>query len=240
MTKALAKRSLTKKQLGQLATYTDPGIILNALKKEGWTIQKAIQKLVEIADSKDTKVSTQLAAVKYLNQMVIDAMERSGMIVMATKSTKSDTGEEATFTGHIVSSVLQGQNKSHTTMEELTGEAPEIEEPENGKEEENEEEVSQEDTQGKTSVREGADGDSRNRSPAGTGERTESDGSHGSDSSPDSGSTKSKGSGTATGLSDDLHSSKYPEVHLEAFKGLAVPSESGGAGPASDTINEFI
>lgn len=113
-------KKLTKKQLRQLASFTDPGTVLATLSKEGWTIEESIQHLVSIAKGEDgTKTSTQLNAIRYLNQLVIDAMERSGMMIMASKKYVGEDGEEVRFSGHVVSSVLRGQ-KEQTTPAELT------------------------------------------------------------------------------------------------------------------------
>ena len=231
MTTALATRKLTKTQLLQLSTYTDPGTILAALKKKGWTINKAIEKLVDIIDDTDTKVSTQLAAIKYLNQMVIDAMERSGMMVIATRTIRGEDGEEVTFTGHIASSNLQGPT-DHTTMEELTGDDFPIEKE--IKDDKTEKKTRKRKPK-KTSKREPAKGDGK------PGNRTKRDGRPGNKGNTTRGAGSSRDSGggekgttghTETGLSDDLHSSKHPEVHLDSFKGLAVPAESRVPGPA--------
>lgn len=114
-------RKLTKKQLKELANFTDPGTVLSCLAEEEWTIDKSIEYLVAIAKGGDkgTKTSTQLAAIKYLNQLVIDSMERSGMMVIATKKFVDEDGGELRFSGHVVSSILKGQ-KEHTKPEELT------------------------------------------------------------------------------------------------------------------------
>lgn len=114
-------KRLTKKQLTQLASFTDPGTVLTALAKEGWSIEESIQHLVTIAkgDAEGVKTSTQLNAIRYLNQLIIDAMERSGLMVMATKKFVGEGGEEMRFSGHVVSSVLRGQ-KEQTTPAELS------------------------------------------------------------------------------------------------------------------------
>lgn len=244
MSNPLATRQLTKTQLQQLSTYTDPGTILAALAKNGWTIQKAINKLITIIDSEDTKVSTQLAAIKYLNQMVIDTMERSGMMVIATKKILGDDGEEITFTGHIVSSNLQG-TIGHTTLEELTGDdyPKDVKEIKDGKET-------------KTTETAGAEGKRETETASGggatekTGDRAEQDSSRpdgklreGQKRStktdreePKSDDRKTDKSGfTEAGLSNDLHTSRHPELHLDSFKGVAVPSESRIPGPADTT-----
>lgn len=133
MTTAIQKpptRKLTKKQAKALASFTDPATILVALADEEWTVQKAIQHLVDIAKGsreveedgnkieKEVKTTTQLAAIKYLNQLIIDAMERSGLMVLATKKFVGEDGEEVRLSGHMVSSILRGQ-KEQTTPEEL-------------------------------------------------------------------------------------------------------------------------
>jgi len=115
------RKKLTKKQLKQLASFTDPGTILASLANEGWTIEESIQHLVAIAkdEGKKVKDSTRLATIKYLNQLVVDAMERSGMMMIATKKFVGEDGGEYKFSGHIVESVLRGQ-KEQTTPAELS------------------------------------------------------------------------------------------------------------------------
>lgn len=115
-------RRLTKKQLKELASFTDPGTILTSLAKEGWTLEESIQHLVSIAKGDgETKTSTQLNAIRYLNQLVIDSMERSGLMIMATKKFTGEHGEEVRFSGHVVSSVLRGQKEQTTPAELSTG-----------------------------------------------------------------------------------------------------------------------
>ena len=136
-TTAIAKtphKKLTKKQLGQLASFTDPGTVLAILAKEEWTIEESIQHLVKIAkgDIVGAKTSTQLAAIRYLNQLVVDTMERSGLMVIATKKYVGPDGTEVRFSGHVVSSVL-GEQKEQTTPAELKRDIIEVEKsPKNG------------------------------------------------------------------------------------------------------------
>lgn len=113
-------KKLTKKQLKQLASFTDPGTILVTLSNEGWTIEESIKHLVSIANGVDdeSKPSTQLAAIRYLNQLIVDTMERSGLMVMATKKFIGKKGEEVRLSGQLVSSILRGQ-KEQTSLAEL-------------------------------------------------------------------------------------------------------------------------
>jgi hypothetical protein len=223
MTKAIVASpttKLTRLQVQQLSTYTDPGIILNSLARKGWNIDKAIDKLVDIIDDTDTKVSTQLAAIKYLNQMIIDAMERSGMMVMATKTIRGEDGEEVTFTGHMVQSQLQGPSSPQTTLADLTGkDYPDKEDKD----------VTQEPKQ--TTPRKGKSKTAkpgRSKSTDGSGGQPEQS----SEDTADTADTRQAGRHTEAGLSDDLHFSKYPEIHIKSFQGLAVPPESKIPGPA--------
>ncbi|KKN04204.1 hypothetical protein LCGC14_1099760 [marine sediment metagenome] len=249
MSTALTTRKLTKGQIQQLSTYTDPGTILAVLKKKGWTIEKAVDKLVDIIDDTDTKVSTQLAAIKYLNQMVIDSMERSGLMVMASKTVRGEDGEEITFTGHMVSSNLQGPSSAQTTIEDLKGE----DYPD--KEQEDVQEKPKKTGKGKRKSKKPNRGGGKGTA----GERPESDDGAGGTTEAGLSGTKTKNRGNAgdnsrheeggggniqgrtteAGLSDDLHTSKYPEIHLDAFKGLAVPPESRVTGPADSTKDYF-
>ena len=109
-------KKLSKRQLAELASFTDPGHILSILAKEDWSIDTAIKSLVEIAKG-DGKESVKLGAIKYLNQMVIDAMSRAGMIVTATKRLTDGSGEEIKFTGSIVSNSLKSQKEGQATDE---------------------------------------------------------------------------------------------------------------------------
>lgn len=120
-------RKLTKKQLRQLASFTDPGTVLAALAKEGWSVEESIQHLVVIAKGEDEgiKTSTQLNAIRYLNQLIIDAMERSGLMVMATKKFVGEDGGEVRFSGHVVSSVLKEQKEETTPANLITDTIPE-------------------------------------------------------------------------------------------------------------------
>lgn len=236
MTTALVKstpRKLTKSQLYQLSTYTDPAVILATLKKEGWTVKKAIHELVDIVENTD-KDSTRLAALKYLNQMIIDCMERSGMMVIATKRIAGEEGEEVTFTGHVLSSVLQGPSDKQTTIEQLTGDdyPPDVEEPKDDTEKKPKK-------QGKTKTTsrgKGTTAKNRKRTKRDS-KRGREDSSTASVSGRGTRTTNGGGGTTEAGLSDDLHTSKYPEVHLDSFQGLAVPPSTNRSGPAdNDTL----
>lgn len=129
----LPTKKLTKAQLKQVASFTDPGSVLTALDKEGWTIEESIKHLVDIAKGsrevvtkgdteieKEVKTSVQLNAIKYLNQLIIDAMKHSGLMVMATRKFVDDEGDEFKLSGQLVSSDLRS-DEDHTTPEELTG-----------------------------------------------------------------------------------------------------------------------
>lgn len=128
-------KKLSTRQLKQLANFTDPASILSYLQREKWTIEESIKYLIEIA-RESQKDATRLAAIRYLNQLVLDAMERSGMLAMATRKIIGDDGEEISFTGHVVSSTLKNQSETQTTMADLLpGRAPAEVEPENEDEE---------------------------------------------------------------------------------------------------------
>lgn len=120
MTSALtrpSKNKLTTVQMKQLANLTDTSAILATLQKLDWTIEESIKYIVEIArDAK--KEATRLNAIRYLNQLVSDTMEHSGLTVMATHKVIGEDGEEMSLTGHVVSSILRDQSE-HTTEEEL-------------------------------------------------------------------------------------------------------------------------
>ena len=221
-TNKLPTTKLTKPQLQQLSTFTDPGTILDTLNEEGWNIQKAIRYLVNIVEGTD-KDSTRLNALKYLNQLIIDCMERSGMMVLATKKTYGEAGEEVTFTGHVVQSILK-DTSHHTTMEDLKGDNNDKEET-------------------------GTSGDSRDGGDSeGPGRGTERDGSPDSGGSSErehgtvnEGEPPRNPGATETGLSNDLHTSKPPEAYLEAFKGIPVANIADAMGkPSHFTIDPSI
>jgi len=227
MSNPLAKakpRKLSKSQLNQLATYTDPAVILSVLKKNDWTMAKCIENLVEIANNCD-KDSTKLAANKYLCQLVVDCMERSGMMVIATKKTFGDEGEEISFTGHVVSSVLQGPPSEQTTIEQLTGDDyPPEEETENDTKT-----TEKRKRKTKTGSRKTGVLQSRGPSAAEDGGQPESDSGGEGEGDGDGGDRPGF---TETGLSDALHSSKPPSVHQDSFRGLAIPATRAPLGPA--------
>lgn len=234
-------RRLTKTQLRQLAAFTDPGTVLNALKKQGWTINKMVKELVDIAENTE-KDSTKLNALKYLNQLIIDCLERSGMMVMATKETLTEDGDKVTFTGHVVESILQGQREQpQTTLDELKGEHYPDEEDNDDTEKKSRKKKGK--TKGRTEgriserARKRAEQDGKTRTSP-----TRSPGKKGKSKKGKSKKVKSKttdkrtgggyrqGDGTgqtkagATKLSDDLHSSREPEGHEGSFPGIAVPT----------------
>lgn len=113
-------KRLTKRQLRQLASFTDPSTILSELAKSGWTVEDSIRHLVEIAkgEKEGVKTSTQLNALRYLNQLITDAMERSGLMVIATKKMVGEGGQEIRFSGQVISSIL-GNQENETTPTEL-------------------------------------------------------------------------------------------------------------------------
>ena len=115
----LPRRKLTKRQLAELSSFTDPAVILTTLYKYDWTIDKAIQQLVSIA-SDASKESVQLGAIKYLNQLMVDAMSRAGMIVTARAHGTGPGGEAITFTGSVISNSLKSQKEiDETEIDEI-------------------------------------------------------------------------------------------------------------------------
>lgn len=110
MDNPLVSKRLTKKQAAQLASFTDPAVILETLSRNNWTVEESIEKLVEIAKG-DGKESVKLGAIKYLNQLLLDAMQRSGLMVIAKKHTLNEDGTSMTFTGSIVSNSLKSQKE---------------------------------------------------------------------------------------------------------------------------------
>lgn len=139
-------KRLTKKQLNELANFVDPATILTQLARHNWTVEKAIENLVQIATD-GTKESTRLNAIKYLNTLLIDAMSRSGLMVLATKTMRGEAGEELKFSGRMVSSSLRSQSQDsgadsdETTVDDLipanliTNEPTEMKEDTNAEEE---------------------------------------------------------------------------------------------------------
>ena len=114
-------KKLSKKQLADLASFTDPGSILSILGEEEYTVDTAIRELVRLAknESGEVKAPTQLAAIRYLNQLIEDTMERSGLMVIATKEYDTKDGGHVRFSGQVVSSVLEDQKEPETTSDEL-------------------------------------------------------------------------------------------------------------------------
>jgi hypothetical protein len=158
-------RKLSKRQLAQLKTFTDPSVILDTLLKNNWTVEDSIVSLIEIAKGSG-KESVKLGAIKYLNQLLLDATERAGLMVVAKSRGIGPSGEEITFTGHVVSKSLRSQKESLivepviTSIEEIT---PVIVEAKNAQEkdeknQENQEnqEENKEETENSTA---GGDGD---------------------------------------------------------------------------------
>ena len=115
-------KKLTKKQLAELSSFTDPSVILKTLADNDWTVEKSIETLVDIAKNAN-KEATRLAATRYLNQLILDAMERSGLMVVAKSRALDSDGREITFTGKVVSKSLQDQKEmpsTDTKPEEIT------------------------------------------------------------------------------------------------------------------------
>ena len=115
-------KKLTKKQLAELSSFTDPSVILKTLADNDWTVEKSIETLVDIAKNAN-KEATRLAATRYLNQLILDAMERSGLMVVAKSRALDSEGREITFTGKVVSKSLQDQKEmpsTDTKPEEIT------------------------------------------------------------------------------------------------------------------------
>jgi hypothetical protein len=114
-------RKLSKRQLAELAKFTDPSTLLATLAGHGWNVDDAIEGLVEIAKNAG-KEATRLAAIKYLNQLTLDAMNRAGLIVTASCRLSDGRGDEIKFTGHVVSDRLRSQKETesqNTQMPEL-------------------------------------------------------------------------------------------------------------------------
>jgi len=109
-----SSRKLTKKQLAELSSFTDPAVILKTLADNDWTIEKSITTLVDIAKNA-SKDSARLSATRYLNQLILDSMERSGLMVIAKSRSLGPDGEEITFTGRVISKSLKDQKELPST-----------------------------------------------------------------------------------------------------------------------------
>jgi hypothetical protein len=115
---ATTTRKLTPKQVSELSSFTDPGTILATLDNLGWSINKSLKYLVDIAKNAG-KESVRLGAIKYLNQMVVDSMERSGLMIVATIRNRDADGEMVRFTGRILSDSLRNQKECPSTDTQL-------------------------------------------------------------------------------------------------------------------------
>ena len=113
-------RKLNKRQVEQLVSFTDPSAILHILTKNKWSVEESIEKLIDIAKG-DVKESVKLGAIKYLNQLLLDAMGRAGLMVTAKSRLTDDDGNEITFTGRVVSKSLNTQKESFIEAEVQTG-----------------------------------------------------------------------------------------------------------------------
>ena len=117
---------MSPEQLGDIASFSDPGTLLSIIQGEGWTVENSLKELIRLAKGphlvetvdedgaksfrmRTVKPELQLRAIKYLNDLIEDALEKSGLMIMA-KKTISNNGESVTFSGHVVSSVLRGED----------------------------------------------------------------------------------------------------------------------------------
>jgi len=102
-----AEKKLSRRHVRQLAKFTDPSSLLISLLKAGWNMDEQISAIVKISQNSDKPIQ-QLNAIKYLNSMITEAMERSGLLVSATHKITDPSGEDSmVFSGKVVSSVLQ-------------------------------------------------------------------------------------------------------------------------------------
>lgn len=131
-----AEKKLSRRHVRQLAKFTDPSSLLISLLKAGWNMDEQISAIVKISQNSDKPIQ-QLNAIKYLNSMITEAMERSGLLVSATHKITDPSGEDSmVFSGKVVSSVLQDHD-DHLKDKETQNdqEAEEIKEDQENQEE---------------------------------------------------------------------------------------------------------
>ena len=96
---------LSTVQIQQLVQFTDMSVFLNTLDACNWTGTTEIEEILKIA-KQDMNLAAKLSAIKYLHELLKDAMETSGLLVRATKTIHNDNGDVLTFTADLVTAAL--------------------------------------------------------------------------------------------------------------------------------------
>lgn len=99
--------ALTVNQLRELGTYTNPADLLDRFDVYDWNHDSEIRELTELAKQNEN-LSVKLAAIKYLGEVVRNAMKAAGLLVHATKTTKGMDGSTLTLTADLVAASLKG------------------------------------------------------------------------------------------------------------------------------------
>lgn len=116
------QKQLTGDEMLQLAQFTDISQVLDILKTKKWTGENELEELVAVANQNEN-LGAKVSAIKYLRQLVYDALRASGMMVTATRKMQAEDGSTITFTTDLIAAALQKKER----LEKLKGEpnAPE-------------------------------------------------------------------------------------------------------------------
>ena len=115
----IPQKKLSKRALGKLSAFFSPADVVDLMDKSNWSLEKGIQVLAAIAQDENAASAARITSVRVLNQIMVDALTRSGLLAMATRTITSNQGDQTRFSGNVVSSVLQG-HQDHTTIDQLT------------------------------------------------------------------------------------------------------------------------
>jgi len=107
---AIQLQNLDSEQLVALSEYTDPANLLEKLTVHDWTPDSEIRELIGLIQQ-DDNLSVKLKALKYLRELVREAMEAAGLRAHVTRTQTTPDGEVLTLSADLVASSLAGTHK---------------------------------------------------------------------------------------------------------------------------------
>jgi len=104
------QRQLSPADIQQLASFTDIGEMLDALKTRKWTGDTELDELIAVARQNEN-LSAKISAIKYIRELLYETMQASGLMVKATRTFRGADGTTLTLSSDLIASALEAKQK---------------------------------------------------------------------------------------------------------------------------------
>ena len=118
-----------QKLLCPLTSFVNPIPLLENLEKEGYTPSFAITEVVKLA-KQDENLTIKLKAIRFLHQLVTEALQAAGLLVHAARTVKTEGGDTLTLSAELVAASLpKPQNPKGEPENETEKQNPKLSKP---------------------------------------------------------------------------------------------------------------